>query len=188
MAKVKGVLVTAMRAYLNQHYGTEAVEEAIRALSAEDSALLQRRFLDGSKYPSETMIALRRAMRSLVLAKKDGPNAAADVGSYVAEHVFNGPFKPLLAKDPVSMVHKITWVKNFFYDDYDRTEATMLGNNCCRIDYQYEDGIRPTRSVCLSLGSFWARTLELTGAPPVSVSHAVCICDGADRCEFTLTW
>ena len=188
MAKVKGVLVTAMRAYLIHHYGGPAVEDAIHELSPEDSALLQRRFLDGSMYPTETMVALRRAMRILVLANKDGPGAPSEVGNYIAEHVFKGPFKPILANDPVTMVQKITWVKNFFYEDYDRTEATLLGNNSCRIVYQYENGIRPARSVCLTLGSFWARTLELTGAPAVAINHAVCICDGADRCEFTLSW
>jgi hypothetical protein len=165
--------------------GAGAVESAATALSKEDRALLQKRFLDGSMYPYETMIALRRLMR-LLAAKQ--PNAASDLGGFLAEFIFTGVYKPLLAHDPATMVSKIPWVKDFFFNDYDRVEASMTGASACRLVYCYESGVRPTRGSCLSLGAFWARTLELAGAAKVATTHSACICQGADRCEFTLTW
>ena len=185
MASVKGVLITAMKAFLTKHYGADAVEAAAQSLSPEDSALLQKRFLDGSMYPYETMVALRRLMRLVVTTQ---PNAASDLGGFLAEYIFTGVYKPLLATDPAAMVSKIPWVKEFFYNDYDKVEASMTGPSACRLVYQYQEGLRPTRAVCLSLGSFWSRALELSGAGRVTTTHSACICEGADRCEFALTW
>jgi hypothetical protein len=136
-------------------------------------------------YPYETMVALRRVMRQLAVQHKDAP---AELGAYLAEFVFSGAFKPLLASDPVTMVGKVTWVKNFFYDDYDIVEAAMTGPASCRLVYHYQAGLRPTRAVCVSLGRFWGRTLELSGADRVAITHGTCICEGADRCEFAFTW
>ena len=66
MASVKGVLVSAMASYLAQEYGADAVAAATKELSDEDRALLQKRFLDASMYPYETMVALRHLMRDRV--------------------------------------------------------------------------------------------------------------------------
>lgn len=185
MASVKGILIRAMNEFLRKNYGEEKVTAATNTLPPEERALLQRRFLDGSMYPYETMVALRRVMREVAAQDK---NAAANLGAFFAESVFSGAFKPLLASDPVTMVGKVTWVKNFFYDDYDIVEAAMTGPSACRLVYHYQEGLRPTRAVCRSLARFWARTFELSGAGPVAITHGTCICEGADRCEFSFTW
>jgi hypothetical protein len=185
MASVKGILIRAMSDFLRSNYGADNVTAATNALPPEEGALLQRRFLDGSMYPFETMVALRRVMRQVAAQHKDAP---ALLGAYLAESVFSGAFKPLLAGDPVTMVGKVSWIKNFFYDDYDIVEAAMTGPSACRLVYHYEEGLRPTRAVCLSLGRFWARTLELSGAGSVATTHGTCLCEGGDRCEFAFTW
>jgi hypothetical protein len=185
VASVKGVLVSAMKSFLVQQYGADAVAAAANELPPEEIALLDKRFLDGSMYPYDTMVALRHVMRLLVTKN---PNAASDLGAYLADHIFTGVYKPLLAKNPSAMVAKIPWVKDFFYNDTEKVEAEMTGPSACRLTYRYEEGVRPTRAGCQGLGSFWARTLELTGAKNVRVTHTACLREGADRCEFTLAW
>ena len=185
MASVKGVLVSAMKSFLEQHYGQEAVATAMSELPAAEAALVDKRFLDGSMYPYDTMVAMRHLMRQL---STKNPNAARDLGAYLAEFIFTGVYKPLLTKDPAAMVAKIPWVKDFFYNDTEKVEVTMTGPSSCRLVYRYEEVVRVTRAGCQSLGSFWARTLELTGAKHVSVTHSACVREGADRCEFALAW
>ena len=186
MAEVKGILVSAMKTYLTKQYGVDAVDSAIARLAPEDRALVEdRRFLDGSSYPYETMVALRRVMRQLVTTQQDAPR---DVGAFIAEYVFTGPYKPLLAKDPATMVGKIPWVKDFFYKDLETVESVMTGDRSCRVTYRFGESIRPARAACASMAGFWARTLELSGASTVAATHGVCICDGADRCEFAYSW
>jgi hypothetical protein len=185
MASVKGVLISAMKSFLEQQYGADAVAAATNELPPEEIALIQKRCLDASMYPYEMMTAHRHVMR-LVAAKQ--ANAAADVGAFIADYVFKGVYKPLLAKDPAAMVSKIPWVKDFFYGDYEKVEASMTGPSACLLIYRYEKGVRQSRAACQSLGSFWARTLELAGAGKVAVTHGTCVRDGANRCEFALTW
>lgn len=185
MAEVRGVLVNAMKAFLNKTYGGPAVEKAAASLPPEENALIARTCLDASFYPYETMVALRHVMRTVAAGQV---RAADDLGAFLADFVFTGVYRKLLAKDAPAMVAKIGWVKDFFYKDLEKVEATMTGESSCRLSYQYEPGVRQARAVCRSLGSFWARTLELAGGRKVGVTHGACVCDGADRCEFSLTW
>lgn len=185
MAEVKGVLVSATTAFLVGRYGKEAFEEARKTLSAEDAAVLDRRFLDSSLYPYATMVALRRLAR--VLSAR-GPLTGEEIGESIADYVFKGVYKPLLTNDPVRMVEKIGWVKDFFYKDTDKVDAHMTGNSSCALTYHYVESVRPTRATCNSLIGFWGRTLELTGAGRVAGTHPVCIAEGGDRCEFTFSW
>ena len=183
MAQVKGVVVNAMLAFLHETYSREAVEKAVTVLSPEDASLLRRRFLDSSAYPYDTWVALRHLMRSLTNRRGD----AEAVGAYVATYVFTGPYKPLLAKSPEEMVHKISSIKDFFYRDARDIEGRMTGPSSCVITYHYESEVRPTRAVCISNLGFWGRVLELSGGRKVTSTHTMCYCDGADRCEFSFS-
>jgi hypothetical protein len=184
MAEVKGVVVNAMLAFLNETYSREAVDKAVTVLSPEDASLLRRRFLASSEYPYDTMVALRRLMRSLTKR----PGDAEAVGAYIATYVFTGPYKPLLAKSPEEMVQKISSIKDFFYRDARAIEGRMTGPSSCVVTYLYEPGVRPTRAVCLSNIGFWGRVLELSRGQKVTSTHATCVCEGADRCEFSFSW
>jgi hypothetical protein len=184
-AEVRGILVSSMKAYLNKTYGTDSIERGLTSLSPEEQSLIQRRFLDASFYPYETMVALRHLMRALATGHK---GAADELGTFLADSVFTGVYKPLLAKDAQAMVAKIPWVKDFFYRDFEKVEASMTGPSSCLLIYRYEEELRPARAVCRSLGNFWARTLQLAGGTKVTFSHDVCICDGADHCEFSFRW
>jgi hypothetical protein len=186
MAEVKGVLVSAMKAFLVDRYGKSAIDQALTTLDAKDASLIQKTFLDSSFYPYPTMVALRRLTRVLSASR---PTTGDELGAFIAEYVFKGAYKPLLAKDPVTMVNKIGWVKDFFYRDTDRVEAAMSGDSSCVLVYRYEEGIRPTRGVCQSLAGFWRRTLELaSGLKVAAATHGICIAEGADRCEFKFSW
>jgi hypothetical protein len=188
MAEVRGILVTAMKAFLNKTYGNAAVQEGMTSLSAEDLSLIQRKFLDASFYPYETMVALRHLMRAVAAGHPRSGDAAGDLGAFLADYIFTGVYKPLLVKDAPKMVAKIAWVKDFFYRDFEKVEATMTADSSCRLVYRYEEDVRKARSVCKSLARFWGRALELASGKNVSSTHPVCICDGADHCEFAFSW
>ena len=189
MAEVRGILVNAMKAFLKDTYGAEAVEKSLSASPPEEAALIRRKCLDASFYPFEIMIALRRQMR--VLAANSPAGAATlpeQCGAFLADHVFRGVYKAFMANDAEAMVAKVPWVKDFFYKDLEQVTAEMTGPSSCRLTYRYEPGVRHGRAVCKSLGAFWSHALELAGGKKVATSHGVCISDGADRCEFELRW
>jgi len=185
MAEVKGVLVTGMRTFLLDRYGKGVVDQAVTTLDDKDAKLIKRTFLDGSFYPYDTMAALAELTHALTPIRK---TTGHELGTFLAEYVFKGPYKPLLAKEVVPMVEKIGWIKDFFYRDANDVESKMTGARSCVVVYRYAPGIKPTRGLCRSLSAFWGRALELAGGAKVTATHPACIAEGGDRCDFVYSW
>lgn len=186
MAEIKGVLLTAWIDFLKQHYGESAVNEAIKTLDTEDRLLLMSPFLASSWYSYDTLHVLRRLTRPLATASDT--NLAQKIGSFMAEYVFTGVYKSLLAKDPEAQVKKFSWIGEFFFQDARQLETEMTGDACCLVRYRYESGASPTRAICESLTGFWSRTLELAGATNVKAAHPKCLAAGDSVCEFAFDW
>ena len=185
MAEVKGVLVTGMKTFLLNRYGKNVVDQAVTTLDGKEASLVNKTFLDGSFYPFDTMSAMAGLTHALTPIRK---TTGQELGAFLAEYVFKGPYKPLLAKDVVPMVEKIGWIKDFFYRDTNDVESKMIGDHSAVVVYRYAHGIKPTRGLCRSLGAFWGRTLELAGNVKVASTHSTCIAEGHDRCEFSYSW
>jgi hypothetical protein len=185
MAEVKGILVTGMRTFLVDRYGKNVVDQKLSALGDKDAKLIGKTFLDSSYYPYATMTAMAGLTHALNPIRK---TTGQEVGAFLADYVFKGPYKPLLAKEVVPMVEKIGWIKDFFYRDTNDVEAKMTGDRSCVVIYRYQHGIKPTKGLCRSLAAFWGRTLELAGKIKVAGTHPVCIGEGKACCEFRYTW
>ncbi len=174
-----------MRAFLLERYGKDAVDKAAATLDPKTASLVQRRFLESSFYPYDTVGAIADLFHALSGIRH---TTGQELGRSLAEYVFNGPYKPMLTKDVVQMVAKIGPIKDFFYRDANTVESAMTGNRSSRVVYVYEKGIRPTRGACRSLGAFWGRVIELSGGMTVTTTHPICVAEGKDRCEFRYSW
>lgn len=185
MAEVRGILVAAIRAFLLDRYGKSAIEQASTTLDPNEAALIQKTFLDSSFYPYATMEAMGNLARALSPIRH---TKGQELGRFIAEYVFKGAYKPLLAKNMGQMVGKIGGIKDFFYRDASTIDSAMTGDTSAEVVYRYTEGVRPTRGACRSLGAFWGRALELASGTSVSGSHPTCIAEGGDRCEFKYSW
>lgn len=94
----------------------------------------------------------------------------------------------MLTKNVTQMVEKIAVIKEFFYRDANTIESKMTSDRSCSVVYRYQNGVRPTRGLCRSLGAFWAHTLELSSGMTVTATHPSCIAEGDDSCEFDYSW
>jgi hypothetical protein len=185
MAEVKGVLVTGTRAFLLSRYGRAETDKALHEIDPQAAALIDKRFLDSSFYPYETMNALAVLIRSLAPIHR---TTGQELGTFLAEYVFKGAYKPMLDSDMPRMVTKIATIKDFFYRDANTVESDMTGDSSCKVVYRYAQGVQPTRGACRSLGAFWGRVLELAGGVAVVDTHPICVAEGDDRCEFRYSW
>src|SRR5713226_4173854 len=113
MAEIKGVLLNAWMAFLNDGYGAEAVSGAVKKLAPADQRLLASRFLDSSWYKYDNLHALRRLTRPLVGAS--GQNLSIEIGRFMADYVFTGVYRSFLVRDPVEQVKKFSWIGEFFF-------------------------------------------------------------------------
>jgi hypothetical protein len=186
MAEIKGILLTAWMDFLKARYGAEALTAAINELDAEDRLLVSAPFLASSFYPYSSLYALRKLTRRF--ATPADKNLSVEIGRIMAEHVFTGAYRTLVAKDPVKQVEKISWVKDFFFKDSLVLETELLSESRCLVRYRYDVGAKPTSSICESLKGFWSKTLELAGATNLQATHPTCATKGANCCEFVFNW
>lgn len=185
MAEVKGVLVSGTRAFLVSRYGKPAIDQAVATLQPAEATRVNRPFLEASFYPYATMEAMADLIHVLAPIQR---TKGQELGEYLADYVFKGPYRPMLTKNVAQMVEKIAAIKDFFYRDANTIESAMTSDSSCRVVYRYQNGVRPTRGLCRSLGAFWAHTLELSGGMTVTATHPACIAEGDDRCEFVYSW
>jgi hypothetical protein len=189
VAEVRGVLINGMKAFLTDTYGPAEVETSLSELPPDEAALIRRKCLDATFYPFETMIAQRHQMRALAAEHPKGAHSLPEqCGVFLADYVFKGVYRAFLANDAPSMAAKVPWVKDFFYKDLEQVTVEVTGPSSCRLTYRYEPGVRHGRAVCRSLLAFWSHALELAGGKRVVSTHGLCISDGADHCEFALSW
>jgi len=186
MAEVKGVLLNAQTLFLKNHYTDDELERAKATLQPEAAALLKPRYLDSAWYTYDTSVALRHLMRALPPRQE---RAAVAVGAFVAEHAYTGVYQSLLSKEAAKIVANMRHLHTLVYRDFNTLDAQMSGERSCAIIYRYEaDGVKPARAICASLIGFWGRVLELGTGTKVSGGHPACVCEGAERCEFTFSW
>lgn len=174
-----------MRTFLLDRYGKDAIDKAFAKLDPKEASLVQKRFLETSFYPYATVTAVASLFHALSDIRH---TTGQELGKYLAEYVFQGPYKPMLTKDVRRMVEKIGSIKDFFYRDANTVESAMITPSSCKLIYRYEKGVQTTRGACRSLGTFWGRVLELSGGMKVTTTHPACAADGADRCEFRYSW
>jgi predicted hydrocarbon binding protein len=186
MAEIKGILLTAWMDFLKARYGVETVTAAIQELHSDDRLLVSAPFLASSFYPYSSLYALRKLTRRF--ATPADKNLSVEIGRIMAEYVFTGAYRTLVAKDPVKQVEKISWVKDFFFKDSLILETEVLGASRCVVRYRYDAGAKPTSSICESLKGFWSKTLELAGANQLVATHTTCATKGANCCEFVFDW
>ena len=122
------------------------------------------------------------------LATPSAPVLSVEVGRHMAEYVFTGVYRTLLAKDPVKQLEKFPSIREFFFHDTHQLEIEHTGEARCIVRYRYEAGVQPTRAVCESLGGFWSKALDLAGASNTRFTHPNCILKGNPCCEFALSW
>lgn len=186
MAEIKGILLNAWVKFVKERYGEEAFAKAHGGLSPEDRRLVPGKFLDASWYPYDSLYALGRLTRPLV-TRTEG-DISGEVGRFMAHHSFTGPYRSLLAHDPIKQVEKFTSIGAFFFRDTRKLETEITGPASCIVRYRYEAGARPTKAICASLKGFWSRSIELAGASNVKAAHPKCFVAGADCCEFLFEW
>jgi hypothetical protein len=186
MAEVRGVLLNGWAKLLDERYGPDQVSVAKSKLSAEDRLLIPLIFLDSNWYPFTALHAMRKLTRTL--ATRDNKSLGLEIGRAMARQSFNGAYRMMLMKDPVSQVGKFSEITEFFFRDARTLETQMVSDHSCLVRYRYKAGAVPNRGLCQSLAGFWGEVLEMAGGSRVKAAHPKCVLDRADCCEFSFDW
>src|ERR1051326_1721547 len=114
MAEIKGIILNAWINFLKEHFGNQLFNDALQKLNPEDRSLLQTRFLAFKWYPYNIIYPIGKFSYQLGSSEKD---LFIQIGRFTASYVFNGPYRTLLAKDPIKQIEKFSWIGEVFYNE-----------------------------------------------------------------------
>lgn len=184
MARVKGTAVSASVAYLKERLGPEAFAQVVEGLSPEAQKTLGGTVLPSGWYEFSNLLEL------MVAAEKRLPRGAKplawEMGRYSAESGLKTVYKIFFKVADVGFILKKA--SQVFSNYYDSGKMETVKNEGKSATLVLTDFDQPNHHFCDRLLGWMERTVELTGAREVRMTHPKCRMRGDDRCEYRGDW
>lgn len=183
MQQIKGAVLKARLAFVEQHWGKPALEQVLASLSAEDREAL-RVLLTVKWYPFDVGERLDAAIvrelgggRTEVFERLGA--ASADANLATLHRNFLTPGKPhvFLGKAPL--------IYGFYYETGRRTYEKTGDNSGVMTTLEAETFSAPD---CLSVIGWYKRALELCGVHGVAIREDECRAKGGAVCRYQIRW
>ena len=184
--ELRGVQLKAVYTFMNQRYGDEPVDAALKSLGADDQALMPSLLMDSNWYSYSAWRVVTRMMR--ILDPGAGEQFCIEAGRYMAEYCFAGAFKSLVSATPAQQVNRFDRIHHLGVRNVSEINARNVTKDSAIVTYSYDKSVGAVASTCATLRGFWSRLLEMSGARDVVVIHNKCAARGADSCEFSFSW
>jgi hypothetical protein len=183
LAKFKGTVFESTRMFTEKEFGPTAVDRVMSDLTEADRAVLTSVQAIGW-YPVEPVL---RYHRSLDKAFGNGDLAlCVRAGRFSAGWSLNTVLKVFLRfKSPTWLIDRATRVWDRYHDT-GRWVVTAPAQN--KFIGELHDFAVRDESFCARLRGWLAGAVELTGGTNATVVETKCVCRGADRCVFAVSW
>ena len=183
MLKVKGAVLKARLAFIEETGGAAAVEKVLARLSGEERATIGSLLVtkwypfDVGKHLDDAIVAVLGGGRSEFFLKLGRASADKNLTSVHKDF--------LVAGDPHAFLAKAPLIYSFYYDtgrrEYEKTGAT--------------EAILTTRDAttfsapdCLTVIGWHVRALEMCGAKDVVMTEEECRARGGAVCRYRVWW
>lgn len=185
MAKVKGSAFKASIQYLKEKLENITFEEFIEKVPPEVQKLLETPILTSSWYEFSLLIKLMDSAEPHLHPEK-GRSVAWDMGRFSADVGLSTVYRIFFkVADPSYIIKKASQVYQTYYSSGEMT-CEEIGAGKALLCLREVD--QPDIHLCERLLGWMERTLELSGAKKVTMSHPKCRTRGDDRCEFHGIW
>lgn len=183
MQQVKGSVLKARLAFVEQHGGADGVERVLGALSPEDRAAL-RNLVAIQWCPFELG---RRLDDAIVQALGHGkPQFFERLGAASAETNLTTVHRAFLAPgDPQAFLAKAPQVYKLYYDTGRREYAKTGPNEAVLTTLDAETFSVPD---CLTVIGWHRKALEMCGAANVKIVEEECRARGGAVCRYRASW
>jgi hypothetical protein len=179
----KGVVFLSARRFVEQRYGSDAVERCLAELSPDDRSQLSSVVAVGW-YPIDLVLRFHRVVDRL--HGRGDLGLCVDMGRFGAEWQLTRFHKLFLRfTSPAWLYHKGAQLHSHYFDA-GRWEITQSGDHALlarRHDFDCND-----EALCRRQIGWFTRAAELTGAKKSIVTERVCRTRGASYCEFLSEW
>jgi hypothetical protein len=183
MAKLLGTGFLNVRSFVEGRFPDGSWDNVLAALAPEDRIQVRSALAVGW-YDLSLFARTLRAMDRV--AGQGDLGLLPDFGRFDAERDLQGLLRLLLRiGNPAFVMEQGArlWGK---FQDSGRLTVERLERNHCRVelvDWGQADG-----ALCLHLGHYFARLLELVGADGLRHRHAACRVEGAPTCSWDFEW
>lgn len=182
--KVKGNVLAARKAFVEQHFGADAWPKVLQSLPEEDRAILSRGITALSWYPFELGQRLDAAIVESV--GRGSHRVFEEIGSASAMANLATVHKSFLATgDPQAFLARAPVLYKFYYDKGHR-EYKATGP-CSGILTTYNADTFSSLD-CLTVIGWYKTALALCGAKNVTMTETTCRAKGGEHCRYQIVW
>jgi len=181
--QVKGAVLKSRLAFVEEHFGKDAVQKVLASLAADDQRPLRLVFTS-NWYPFELGKRLDDAIvrvvangRSDFFERLGAASAEKNLGSLHAGYLTPG--------DPQAFLAKAPQIYSLYYET-GRREYTATGpTSGVLTTYDAETFSEPD---CMTVVGWYRKALEMCGASNVSVTEEECRARGGAVCRYKVLW
>jgi len=186
--RVKGVTILGLIKLVKKRASEEDMQRVLDLLDDEDREVFDERILVSTWYPYRTFHNLLASIDE-ILGQGDGA-LAHEIGRVSAEMDLTTVYRSILSFLSPGFVTKralAAWKNYYSPGQWEVIDEEKDGDNRllrCRLA-----GFRTLSRVhCLNIVGWCEKFIELLGGKEIKVNEVACIHQGADNCEFLLTW
>ncbi len=185
MAKVKGSALRSSVAFLQDRLGAEGFRRVLEKMDPGDRSILENPILQSNWYEFSLMLRLMEAATPL-LPHPGARSLPWELGRFSAEHGLTTLYRVFFkVADPGFIIRKASQVFSNYYDT-GTMEMVSLENKVAVLRLTGFD--QPGTVFCERLQGWMERTLEMSGAKTIVMSHPKCLARGDAFCEFQGRW
>lgn len=185
MARVKGTALRSSVALLQENLGPDGTAQVISTLSENDREQVEGPILQSSWYEFSLLLRLMEAARPRFPAHPKR-SLAWELGRFSADYGLKTIYRIFFkVADPHFIIRKASQVFCNYYDS-GKMEVVSLDPKSAHLRVLGFD--QPCTEFCDRVQGWMERTLELTGAQNIVMSHPKCMVKGDASCDFVGRW
>ena len=184
MSHVKGSMLIFRWQFLEKQGTREDVEKVLAGLPEDSASLFRAGILAGSWYPLRHFVHLNRALDA-VLGMGD-QSLIWQMGRWSAEAAASGAYRAFSKSG--NPAHIFDHANSVWRQFYDSGHLRVVPHSSAHIDLMVEEFDEPAKELCLAVGGWIERNVELSGVEKVVVSEAQCQVRGDDHCRYSISW
>ena len=182
--KIKGFILHSRQEFVKEHFGDEAWDQVLEALSEEHRTILSDTLLTASWYDFE--VGKQLDITIVDVLGEGAKKVFEEIGAQSAQRNLTGIHASFIEdSNPQSFLKKAGTIYKFYYDVGHREYEEASPNSGVLTTYDAETYSVPD---CLTVVGWYKEALKMVGAKNVEIEEETCRALGGEVCRYKVSW
>ncbi len=183
MQQIKGAVLKSRLAFIEEHFGKDALPRVLATLPTDDQRALKLVFtsnwyaFDIGKRLDDAIVAVLGAGKPELFERMGAASAAKNLGSLHSGFIAPG--------NPQAFLEKTPSIYSMYYESGHREFKSTGERSAVLTTYDAETFSAPD---CLTVVGWYRKALEMCGAQGVRVVEEECRARGGKVCRYAVSW